>query len=270
MGLWLLIGLSILILFIAAMHKRKNGFCAGSRVQISANNQNFFITQQEVNEIINAGGNISERTIHSIDIGSLESAIKKNPWVKNAELYFDNSSLLHIDVEQRVPIARLFCVTGYSSYIDNEALRLPIKNGATARVLAVTGFPSDNQVLAHVDSLVLNSVKILANFIYADSFWNAQIAQIDITSTGDFELISAVGNLVIKFGNSDGIKEKFDKLYTFYKQAWLQNGINSYETLDLRFHNQIVATRNGFSKQIIDSVNTQLGLDSIVSTKDSL
>lgn len=252
------------------MQKRKNGFCTGSKVEISANNQNFFISQKEVNEIINAGGNIEERTIQNVDIASLESAIEKNPWVKNAELYFDNNSLLHIDIEQRIPIARLFCVTGYSSYLDKEALRLPVKNGAAARVLTVTGFPSDNQILAHVDSLILSSVKTLTNYIYTNTFWNAQIAQIDITSSGDFELFPAVGNLTIRFGNTDNMKEKFNKLYTFYKQAWLQNGVNTYETLDLRFQNQIVATRNGFSKQLIDSMSMQLSLDSVVTIKDSL
>ena len=271
LGLWLLIGLGILILFVAAMQKRKNSFCAGSRVEISANNQNYFITEKEVNEIINLGGNIQERTIQSIDLSSLETALEKDLWVKNAELYFENNGTLHVDIEQRQPIARLFAVMGSSVFIDKDALRLPIKNTASARVLTITSFPSDNQVLAHTDSLILNKIKDLANYIYADTFWNAQIAQVDITSSGNFELVPAVGNHIIKFGDIDNMKEKFERLMTFYTQAWTQNGMNTYEIIDVRFNNQVVATRKGtIARVAIDTANARVLLDSLNANADSL
>ncbi len=271
LGLWLIIGIGILILFVAAMQKRKNGFCAGSRIEISANNQNYFITEKEVNEIINLGGDIQERTIQSIDLSSLETALEKDLWVKNAELYFENNGTLHVDIEQRQPIARLFAVTGSSVFIDKDALRLPIKNTASARVLTITSFPSDNQVLAHTDSLILNKVKDLANYIYADTFWNAQIAQVDITSAGNFELIPAVGNHIIKFGDIDNMKEKFNRLMTFYTQAWTQNGMNTYEVIDVRFNNQVVATRKGtIARAAIDTANSRALLDSLNASADSL
>ena len=256
---------------MAAMQKRKNGFCAGSRVEISANNQNYFITEKEVNEIINLGGDIQERTIQSIDLSSLEIALEKDLWVKNAELYFENNGTLHVDIEQRQPIARLFAVTGSSVFIDKDALRLPIKNTASARVLTITSFPSDNQVLAHTDSLILNKAKVLANYIYADTFWNAQIAQVDITSSGNFELIPAVGNHIIKFGDIDNMKEKFERLMTFYTQAWTQNGMNTYEVIDIRFKNQVVATRKGtIARASIDTAIARVLLDSLNANVDSL
>jgi cell division protein FtsQ len=256
---------------VAAMHKRKNSFCAGSRVEISANNQNYFINEKEVNEIINLGGNIQERTIQSIDLSSLETALEKDLWVKNAELYFENNGTLHVDIEQRQPIARLFAVTGSSVFIDKDALRLPIKNTASARVLTITSFPSNNQVLAHTDSLILYKVKDLANYIYADTFWNAQIAQVDITSSGNFELIPTVGNHIIKFGDIDNMKEKFDRLMTFYTQAWVQNGMNTYEVIDVRFNNQVVATRKGtIERAAIDTANSRALFDSLTVSADSL
>lgn len=270
LGLWLLIGLGILILFVAAMQKRKNGFCAGSKIEISANNQNYFITEKEVNEIINASGDIKEQPIHRIDIASLEKALEQNVWVKNAELYFENSGLLHVDIEQRIPIARLFCVTGSSTFIDKDATRLPIKNGASARVLTVTGFPSDNQVLAHTDSVMLMKVKYISNYIYLDSFWNAQISQVDITTSGNFELYPAIGNHTINFGDTTNMRDKFSRLFTFYKQAWLQNGIDSYELIDVRFNNQVVATRKGTAHFNRDTINTMYSIDSLNTVKDSL
>ena len=252
------------------MQKRKSGFCTGIKIEINANNQNYFITEKEVDAIINASGNIKERSIKTIDIASLESALKKDRWIKNVEIYFDNTEILHIDVEQRLPIARLFTVDGTSSYLDKNALRLPPKNTATARVLIVTGFPSDNEVLAHTDSILLDDIKKISNFIYLDTFWNAQIAQIHITSSGTFELIPTIGNHVLLLGDANNLKQKFEKLYTLYTKAWLQNGIDSYEIIDLRFHNQIVATRKGTIKKMLDSLSSglivkdSLNIDSII------
>jgi cell division protein FtsQ len=258
MGLWLLIGLGVLMLFIAAMQHKKNSLCVGSKVEISASNQTYFVNEKEIDEIINASGDIKERPIKSIDITALENALQKNVWIKNAELYFENNSLLHIDIEQRQPIARLFTVNGTSTYLDKDALRLPIKNTATARVLVITNFTSNNEVLAHTDSLLLMDIKQISNFIYADSFWNAQIAQVNITNTGKFELIPTVGNHIVKFGDANNLKEKFERLYTFYTKAWIQNGIDTYNLIDIRFNNQVVATKKGALNYNIDSIKNMI------------
>jgi cell division protein FtsQ len=270
LGLWLLVALSVLVLFVVARQSKKHSLCAGSKVEISGNNQNYFVTEKEVNEIVNASGDIKEKIIESIHIAALENALQQNSWIKNAELYFENNGVLHIDIAQRQPIARLFCVDGSSNYIDKNGLRLPIKNTATSRVLTITNFTSSNNVLANTDSLLLNDVNQLSNFIYADSFWNAQIAAINITSTGKFELVPTIGNHIVQIGNANNLKEKFDRLYTFYTKAWLQNGIETYEMVDVRFNNQVVATRKGSLKNVIDSVaNPLLAMDSTILS-DSL
>lgn len=257
LGLWLSGALSILVLFVAASQKRRNGFCRGTKIEIITNNQAGFVTEKEVSEIINAAGTITDRKVNNIDLAGLETALKSNVWIKNAELYFDNNGLLHADIKQRQPIARLFSVDGSSHYLDANALRLPVKSTASARVLIVTGFPSNNEMLAHADSLVLNDVRSIAGFIYADSFWNAQIAQVNITNTGRFELVPSIGHHIITIGSAENLKEKFERLYTFYAKAWLQNGLDAYEKIDVRFDNQVVATRSG------STVLREAGADSL-------
>ena len=251
LGLWLLFGLAILVLFVAAMQHKNYSLCFGCKVEISANHQNYFITEKEILEIVNASGNIEERAIKTIDIAALETALKNNAWIKNAELYFENNNVLHVDIEQRQPIARLFTVNGNSVYLDKNALRLPIKNTATARVVVVTNFPSDNDILAQTDSMLLMEVKQITNYINIDTFLNAQIAQVNITTSGKFELIPTIGNHIILLGDARNLKEKFDRLFTFYAKAWLQNGINNYEVIDVRFNNQVVATRKGTWQNVV-------------------
>lgn len=271
-GLWLLFGTTVFVLLIAAAQKRMSNLCGGLKIEINTDHQSYFVTEKEVNEIVNASGNITEREVKSVDIAALELAIQKNAWVKNAEIYFENNNTLHIDIQQRQPIARLFTVNGNSTYIDKEAMRLPIKTNACSRVLAITGFPSDNNILAHTDSMLLMQVKEVANFVSTDTFWNAQIAQVDINTSGKFELVPTVGNHIVLLGDTNDLKEKFKRLYTFYTKAWLQNGMNTYSIIDVRFNNQVVATRKGSFIEKSDSIiNTLQPLDSLMHTSnDSL
>lgn len=245
MGLWLLAALLVVVLFVAAMQHKKNDLCKGTKININTNHLNSFITEKEVDDIVNASNTVTELSIKNISIANIETAIKRNAWVKNAEVYFDNSDVLNIDIEQRNPIARVFTVNETSSYIDENGFRLPTKNNATARVLVITNFPSGNATLAQADSMMLQNVTALSNYIYTDSFLNAQIAQVNITTNGNFELVPTIGNQIIKIGNATNLKEKFDRLITFYKKAWLQNGMETYSIIDVRFNNQVVATKKG-------------------------
>jgi cell division protein FtsQ len=53
-------------------------------------------------------------------------------------------------------------------------------------------------------------------------------------------------------------------LKSFYQQALLQQGINTYEKLDLRFENQVVAVRRGTEKAQIDSAEAKRKLQELV------
>lgn len=262
--LWLIVGVGIVVLFVAAFQYRKNEICNNYIVKINNHQQGNFITQSEISELLNASGVLKQKPIKRINLALLERVIEKNSWVKNAELYFENNNILHVDINQNQAIARLITVNGNSYYLDELGKRLPIKSNATTRVMVITNFPSDREKLATPDSLLLAQVTSLANLISVDSFWNAQIAQINIDFNGKFELIPTLGNQTIIFGNIENAKEKFEKLLAFYKSAWIKNGINTYSTLDLRFTNQIVAKRKGNEKTIKDSLSILTNLiDSI-------
>lgn len=262
--LWLIVGVGIVVLFVAAFQYRKNEICNNYIVKINNHQQGNFITQSEISELLNASGVLKQKPIKRINLALLERVIEKNSWVKNAELYFENNNILHVDINQNQAIARLITVNGNSYYLDELGKRLPIKSNATTRVMVITNFPSDREKLATPDSLLLSQVTSLANLISVDSFWNAQIAQINIDFNGKFELIPTLGNQSIIFGNIENAKEKFEKLLAFYKSAWIKNGINTYSTLDLRFTNQIVAKRKGNEKTIKDSLSIPTNLiDSI-------
>ncbi len=60
-GLWLLIGVGTIVLFIAALQSRKNENCSNYRIKIKNDQQGSFITQFEIDDLINTDGNVKAK-----------------------------------------------------------------------------------------------------------------------------------------------------------------------------------------------------------------
>ena len=104
----------------------------------------------------------------------------------------------------------------------------------------------------------------LATFIFRDSFWMAQVAQINITPERRFEIIPVVGNQVITFGKGDEIEGKFNRLFAFYQQVLKKTGFEKYKMIDVQYHGQVVAsTRSGVNK--VDSIQLRKNIEKLVA-----
>jgi cell division protein FtsQ len=265
-AVWLMIGVGTIILLGAAIKKKDQQHCTEVAIEITGAEKEKFIDDKELMEILNSTGNVTAKNIADINLKNFEAALEKNLWVKNAELFFDNNNVLHVNIEERTPIVRVFANDGGSFYVDSSLLHLPLSDRVTARVPVFTGFPTKQLVLSHPDSLLLKDVVSIGKFIANDSFWMAQIQQVDITRIAGFEIIPTIGDQVIEFGNAENIEDKFNRLYTFYKQAWLQNGMNTYERLKVQFDNQVVGVKKGTAKAMMDSTTTNHS----IATMDSV
>ncbi len=250
---WVLAGAGTIVLFGAAMYKKNQKTCTDIRIEITGAEKHMFIDEKDVQDMLNAAGRVDGAELSSLNLRAMEMMVERNLWVKNAEMFVDNQRILQVRIEERQPVARVFTVGGNSFYVDSNALRLPLSEKISARVPAFTGFPSDNPVLAKPDSALLRGIVTLGKFILADSFWMAQTAQLDITPQSTFEMIPVLGDHIVSLGNADNLDSKFRRLYTFYRKAWLQNGINTYERLDVQYNNQVVAVRKGTARALVDS-----------------
>jgi cell division protein FtsQ len=94
----------------------------------------------------------------------------------------------------------------------------------------------------------------------------AQVAQIDITPQSTFEMIPVIGDHIVALGTAEDLDKKFSHLYTFYRQAWMQNGMNTYEKLDVQYNNQVVAVKKGTGKAQIDSARAHLLMQNLMAT----
>ncbi|MEO8712290.1 MAG: hypothetical protein ABI405_09220 [Parafilimonas sp.] len=250
---WSVLGLCCVLLLVAAMKSKDSKACASVEINIEGAAQYKFIKKADVLNVLNQNNINAGKTLEDINLRKAEQQLEQNAWIKDAELFFDNHQALHVNISEREPIARVFTMSGNSFYIDSTGLRLPVNENATARVIVFTSFPSDRKVLSKPDSLVLDDIKRLTQYISADSFLNEQTAQINITQQRTYEITPVIGNQVIKIGNADSLNEKFTKLLAFYRQVWSKVGFEKYSVIDVQYDGQVVAVRRGESYSISDT-----------------
>ncbi len=237
-----------IVLFGAAMQTRNTAVCKNVVIHIKGADEHLFIDENQIIQYLQSLVKIEGAPLQSIPLRKLEESLEKNPWIYQAELFFDNLAVLNINIIERQPIARIFTLQGNSFYIDSGAIRLPLSNKLSAKVPYFTGFASDQAVLSRPDSLVLNDIKIIGRALANDSFMLAQTSQINVLPNRTFEIIPLIGNQTILLGRAEKVEEKFNNLFSFYKQVWGKSGFETYSKIDLRFDGQVVATRR-FAKQ---------------------
>lgn len=261
---WLAIGSGISVLLVAAIGKKNRETCKDFTIRIKGKQDNFFIDQKDVMQLVIAAtsGKIKGQRIARIDLQGIEEFLENDPWIADAQLYFDNRNVLHITVREREPVARVFTAAGNSFYIDKSARRIPLSNKLSARVPVFTNFP-ERKVPTSKDSALLKDVKTTAEFILNNPFWMEQTAQIDITQQHNFEMIPTIGNHLVRLGSGENIEKKFHRLFVFYTHVLTKTGFDKYSLLDVEYAGQVVGTRRG-TTSIADTAQLRLNIDKLL------
>jgi cell division protein FtsQ len=244
--LWSIAGAALIFLFVIAWKAKVSKKVSQIQVElVGETTKALFMDENEITQILKDQGITKGTIVESINLTSIEQELEKIRWIKNAELFINNQQLLEVKIQQRIPIARVFTIAGSSFYIDDQGRRLPLKQLTVLRLPVFTGFPTDQDKLSAPDSLLLNDLLLFSNTIKTDSFFTAQIAQVNIGPNGDFQMVPSLGDHTVLIGSVDNLADKLNRLYTFYKKVWVQSGINAYQVLDCRFDGQIVALKKG-------------------------
>jgi cell division protein FtsQ len=253
----------LIVLLVAAIGRRNHERCKDYVISIDGAQKNLFINENDIRKLLNtnAGGKIKDKPIADFNLRTLEEQLEKNPWVRDANLYFDNQDVLHVTVLEKEPIARIFTSAGKSFYIDSSAKQMPLSTLMSARVPVFTNFP-DKKFLSDKDSILLKDVKKTAWFILNDPFWMAQTEQVDIDDNRTFEMIPTVGNHIVRLGNGDDIDKKFHRLFVFYQQVLSKTGFEKYNVVDVQYAGQVIGTKEKISK--VDSIQLKKSIEKLL------
>jgi len=237
------IGLAVVViaLLVAANIYQRNAPLTGLQVQLNDEEVFSFLQKEDIEQLLmDKNIEVQNFSINTIDLEALEAVVMTNPWVAQAKLYIDKSRVLHVEVLQRIPVARIFDKNGSSYYIDSALHIMPTALAKSYPTVVFTNVPY------FIDSTKMEAVQKrmvqLAKHIAVDTFWSKQISQVNVTAKGEFECATLLGNQIILLGDEQNLATKLANLLAFYKQVSNTIGWDKYQVLDLRFDNQVVAT----------------------------
>lgn len=220
--------------------------CKEMKITLLDSAKNRFVTKAEVVEIIDGFmGKSQGKNIDEIDLNLMEQLLNQRSAIKESQVSITREGKICIDITQRKPVLRIQSANG-GFYVDETQYIFPLVPSFTSYVPIVSGnipFTLNAEhrgVALEDDDNWMEKILSLGNYLSNDPFWSAQIEQIYVDESGDILLAPRVGEHTIIFGDIKDIEDKFDRLYTFYKNIVPVEGWDKYSSVNLKYNGQII------------------------------
>lgn len=238
-----IIPLVAIVLISFSYEKQNDKTCKGINVFIDDQFENYFVDENDVLNIVsnNRDDRLVGESFSNIELRTLEQRLVKHEFVRRAEVYKDLTGHLNIKVYQMRPVARLISSQLNDRYLNSVGEVIPVSSKYTARVMLISGdfanrkLPEDLKTDDYGKELMH-----LIDYIHDHTFWKAQVAQMDIDKKGNIKIYTQVSKQLVDFGQPENIEDKFRKLEIFYKKILPAKGWNFYESVSVKFKDQIV------------------------------
>ena len=167
---------------------------------------------------------------------SIESKLNAIDNIEHAVVERTAANKIRISVTPMIPVARIFDNMGHSYYINREGKRLTANARFRLDVPVITGhFDAEHQ-----PRMLLPLLSRISN----DSAWNALVAQIMVEPRHhDVILVPMIRGHVINLGDTSDIDNKLSRVMTMYRRVLPLKGWTYYDTLNVKWRGQVVATR---------------------------
>ncbi|MCX6271150.1 MAG: hypothetical protein NTU44_08025 [Bacteroidetes bacterium] len=256
---WVLFTSSLFVMVGFIEVEQQKVICKGIEITLDQADENSFLTKAEIKYTVEQllGDSVKGKPLKQISISLIRDRLQENEYVKKALVYSTVDGILKVVISQRTPILRVQAANGRSFYISNDGRMIPVSYQYTARVPLANGVISESfdpqtdltpSILLTADLndkiTTLQKLYLLGKYISGNEFLSAQVAQIYVNADGEFEMVPIVGNHIILFGNANDLEEKFNKLICFYLNGLKTAGWNTYKTINIKYKNQVICSKN--------------------------
>jgi cell division protein FtsQ len=248
--------ISVVFLMAFSSNARKSVPFSEDNLSVSINDHtgmNFIDQEDILEQLYNLNLLTYGAPVYNLSLAEIEQTIKNLPHVAKCAVYTTIDGKVYIDVTLRKPIARVIHKNGMSNYIDADGHYVPTSRKYTAHVPVFTGEITESANRFTYDEIIADSALTadlisddifqLADFIRRDEFLSAQIEQVVVDKNKDFILIPKVGDHKIVLGGVDDLSRKFSKLKVFYSEGLKYTDWNQFDTINLKYKDQIVCTK---------------------------
>lgn len=186
-------------------------------------------------QIANYKGQVLGARIADIDLQGIEDYLSRFSNFENVECSIDPERRLRICVSPIQPEVRVFEPSGKSYYV----------NRAGKRIKANADFYVDVPVLILGQNAGVPPEYALPVIrrVAADPELGALISGFKLDGRTDILLLPSLHGHVVNFGDTTGFERKKAALMTAYRKILPAKGWETYDTISVKFRDQIVASR---------------------------
>ncbi len=179
-------------------------------------------------------GRIVGVPINQVDTRRIEKYLGSLNTFESVNCMVSAGGTLNIRVTPMIPVMRVFL--GNKSYYINKDGKHIASNAEFYRdVPVVTGrFTRDFQPV---------DVLPLVRFVERDKTMHDLTAMIEARDARNLIVVPKITGHVVNFGDTTRLEQKRDALKLFYTKVMPHKGWEQYDTISVKFRNQIVATR---------------------------
>ncbi len=230
----------------------KNGevLVPSTELNIYRGTKDGFLNKTEILESMNRIAKLDSIKINQLRTSLIENEILNDPFVESVDAFTNVEGKLIVNVSEKTPLVRIFNKRSTGYYLAENGDILPLRENYSARVFVVNGFINIplSEGNTNVNDTVygrtqLSGILKLTKTINNNEFLKSQINQIYLNSKKEFELIPEFGNHTIIIGDLQNLDKKLEKLVCFYQQALLEEGLDKYKTINLKFDGQVVCAK---------------------------
>jgi cell division protein FtsQ len=241
--------LVIMPAFIA--HTTESIPCKGISINIDDSSIYHFVSKREIAWLVSKNNTrIIGQPVRDIPLLDIKERIIQLRELKEVQVYTTIDGVLHISVDQRVPIMRIIAGGG-DYFLDEDGIIIRNRGLYNPRLHIVGGniritAPMLNGVSVldtSIKNSILKDIYALVKYINNDDFWSAQIDQIYVDNDDEINLVPRLGNNLIHLGTTENFEGKLRNLEAFYRKVLPEVGWNKYELINLEFKDQIVCRR---------------------------
>jgi len=241
-GVWLGIAAWFVVILGFVSATADQVLCMRIDVVLSDTLSSRFVTDPDVRAMFRSEGlQLQGYPLKEINTRELEELLEKNAYIKDAEVSYDVSGRMEIQLEQRIPLVRIMPEGREGFYLDTEGIVLPLSTQFVPHVLLVSGHidPADNSP----GTTQLQEIFRFCTYVAEHPFWSEQIVQLYVNRRGEYELIPRVGAHQILLGSMEQWELKLRNLELLYNQGFSLYGWNNYSIINLKYTNQVICTK---------------------------
>lgn len=206
--------------------------CNGVKISVSQNAMSPFVTADDIDHEL--GGIVASADTAlaaSYNLRDIEHRLAALSIIESVNCQRLANDVIAIDVVPMVPVARVFDNRG--SYYINKAGK---------HLLASARYQIDVPVIiVDNDSLTNASVIIpLLDQINANATWAQLVGALKVDRRGDIYIVPTVSGHIINIGDGSNFDDKMKRLFAFYNQVLDVKGWNYYDTISVKYANQVI------------------------------